>query len=188
MASRLEISVRREQPEALSVFHLFFLLCGVSSLLLLIAGPSSSGKTTFSHRLSIALRVHGLRPVKVSLDDYYRSKKEPGYPLTPEGEPDLETPVALRTDLLDAHLTALDKGEEILVPHFDFKLQNSVPEKAWPLKLGPNEAVIFEGIHGLNPMLTDRHPEATRIFVSTASSVYDRDIEVFDREIGRAHV
>lgn len=151
------------------------------SRVILLAGPSSSGKTTTAGRVRKALEQRGIFCHMISLDDYYRSKREPGYPLTPEGEPDLETPLALQLDLLNEHLSALDKGEEIIVPHFDFKEQRRAPELAWSLQLKENEAVIFEGIHGLNPMLTDHHPEATRLFVSTATSVYEGDIEVFDR-------
>lgn len=151
------------------------------SRVILLAGPSSSGKTTTAGRVKKAMENHGIFCHMISLDDYYKSRREPDYPRTPEGEPDLETPRALQTELLNEHLGALDRGEEILVPHFDFKEQRRAPEKAWPLRLQENEAVIFEGIHGLNPMLTEYHPQATRIFVSTATSVYDKDIEVFDR-------
>ena len=151
------------------------------SRVILLAGPSSSGKTTTAGRVKRAMEKRGIFCHMISLDDYYRSKNEPGYPLTPEGEPDLETPLALQLELLNEHLSMLDKGEEIMVPHFDFRLQRRVEEDAWPLRLKENEAVIFEGIHGLNPLLTQHHPEATRLFVSTATSVYDGDIEVFDR-------
>lgn len=151
------------------------------SRVILLAGPSSSGKTTTAGRVRKALEQRGIFCHMISLDDYYRSKTEPGYPLTPEGKPDLETPLALDLDLLNEHLSKLDCGEEIMVPHFSFPLQRRVEEDAWPLRLGENEAVIFEGIHGLNPLLTEHHPEATRLFVSTATSIYDGDIEVFDR-------
>ena len=147
----------------------------------LLAGPSSSGKTTTASRIKKALAARGVHAHMISLDDYYRSKSEPDVPRTKDGEFDLEAPEGLDTALLGRHLEALDRGEEILVPHFDFQLQAQVPEKFRRLKLHENEVVIFEGIHGLNPMLTDKNPEATRLFVSTASSVYDNDVEVFDR-------
>lgn len=147
----------------------------------LLAGPSSSGKTTTASRIKKALETRGIYAHMISLDDYYRSKSEPDFPRTKDGELDLEAPEGLDTALLGRHLEALDKGEEIVVPYFDFKLQAQVPEKFRSLRLRENEVVIFEGIHGLNPMLTDRNPEATRLFVSTASSIYDNDVEVFDR-------
>ena len=147
----------------------------------LLAGPSSSGKTTTATRIRRALEARGVYAHMISLDDYYRLKSEPDFPRTKDGELDLEAPEGLDTALLGRHLEALDRGEEIVVPYFDFKLQAQVPEKFRTLRLKENEVVIFEGIHGLNPLLTGTNPEATRLFVSTASSVYDDDVEVFDR-------
>ena len=152
-----------------------------NSRVVLLAGPSSSGKTTTASRVRKALADRGVYAHMISLDDYYRSKAEPDFPRTPNGEYDLEAPEGLDTALLGRHLEALDEGGEIVVPYFDFKLQAQVPEKFRTLKLHDHEVVIFEGIHGLNPMLTGRNPEATRLFVSTASSIYDNDVEVFDR-------
>lgn len=151
------------------------------SRVILLAGPSSSGKTTTASRLKKALADRGVLAHMVSLDDYYRPKHDPDFPKTKKGDPDLEAPDALDIDLLGQHLELLDEGQEILVPHFDFKRQSQAPERFWNLKLHDHEAVIFEGIHGLNPILTGRNPDATRLFVSTASSVYDDDVEVFDR-------
>ena len=151
------------------------------SRVILLAGPSSSGKTTTASRVKKALADRGVYAHMVSLDDYYRPKHDPDFPKTRKGDPDLEAPDALDLDLLGQHLELLDEGQEILVPHFDFQRQSQAPEHFWRLKLHDHEAVIFEGIHGLNPILTDKNPEATRLFVSTASSVYDDDVEVFDR-------
>ena len=151
------------------------------SKVVLLAGPSSSGKTTTAGRIRAALERRGVYAHMVSLDDYYRPKHDPDFPTTRRGDPDLEAPEALDVDLLGQHLELLDQGKEIMVPHFDFRRQTQSPTDFWPLRLKENEVVIFEGIHGLNPMLTSRDPEATRLFVSTASSVYDEDVEVFDR-------
>ncbi len=151
------------------------------SKVILLAGPSSSGKTTTASRVKKALLDRGVFCHMISLDDYYRPKTADGFPRTREGDYDLEAPEALNTDLLGEHLAKLDRGEEIIVPHFNFQLQNQDPTGFRPLQLKEHEAVIFEGIHGLNPMLTSRNPDATRIFISTASSVYDNDVEVFDR-------
>ena len=151
------------------------------SKVVLLAGPSSSGKTTTAGRIRAALERRGVFAHMVSLDDYYRPKHDPDFPTTRRGDPDLEAPEALDVDLLGQHLELLDQGKEIMVPHFDFRRQTQSPTDFWPLRLKENEVVIFEGIHGLNPMLTNRDPEATRLFVSTASSVYDEDVEVFDR-------
>ena len=123
--------------------------------LLLIAGPSSSGKTTFSHRLSIALRTHGLRPVKVSLDDYYINRDQ--LPKEADGSVDLETIDALDVDLLCDHLPRLLDGETVDLPLFDF-VTSSRMSKTHPLMVEHGQPIIIEGIHGLNDRLTATVP------------------------------
>ena len=125
------------------------------ALLLLIAGPSSSGKTTFSHRLSIALRVHGLRPVKVSLDDYYLDRDS--IPREPDGSIDLERIETLDVDLLCDHLKRLVHGETVNVPEFDFKTGKRA-EHTHAFSVEPGQPIIIEGIHGLNDRLTASIP------------------------------
>ena len=122
---------------------------------LLIAGPSSSGKTTFSHRLSIALRVHGLRPVKISLDDYYLDRDS--IPREPDGSIDLERIETLDLDLLCDHLPRLIRGETIDVPEFDF-VDGKRSEHTHAFSVEPGQPVIIEGIHGLNDRLTATIP------------------------------
>ena len=99
------------------------------SRVVLLAGPSSSGKTTTASRLRQALADRGVFTHMISLDDYYRSKNEPDFPKTKDGEPDLEAPEGLDIALIGQHLEALDKGGEIVVPYFDFQIQDQVPEK-----------------------------------------------------------
>ena len=123
--------------------------------LLLIAGPSSSGKTTFSHRLSIALRVQGLRPVKVSLDDYYIDRDK--LPLEPDGTVDLETIDALDVPLLCEHLPRLLNGETVDMPEFDF-VTSRRSAKTHQLRVEPGQPIIIEGIHGLNDRMTASVP------------------------------
>ena len=125
------------------------------ALLLLIAGPSSSGKTTFSHRMSIALRVHGLRPVKVSLDDYYLDRDR--IPREPDGSLDLERIETLDIELLCDHLRRLVKGETVDVPEFDFKIGKRT-DRTHAFSVEPGQPVIIEGIHGLNDRLTATIP------------------------------
>ena len=120
--------------------------------LILVAGPSSSGKTTFSHRLSIALRVQGLRPVKVSLDDYYRNRAD--LPLEPDGSVDLERIDTLDTDLICDHLKRLMAGEEVQLPEFDFHTGTRT-ERTHPFRVEAGQPIIIEGIHGLNEKLTE---------------------------------
>ena len=125
------------------------------ALILLIAGPSSSGKTTFAHRLSIALRVHGLRPVKVSLDDYYLDRDT--LPREPDGSLDLERIDALDLDLLGDHLPRLVRGETVRTPEFDFKTGKRRAE-SYLFSAEQGQPIIIEGIHGLNDRLTATIP------------------------------
>lgn len=129
---------------------------------LLIAGPSSSGKTTFSHRLSIALRVHGLRPVKVSLDDYYLDRDT--LPLEPDGSVDLERIETLDLDLLGDHLARLLRGETVNVPEFDFK-SGTRTDHTHAFAVEPGQPIIIEGIHGLNDRLTASVPASLKFKV-----------------------
>ena len=130
--------------------------------LLLIAGPSSSGKTTFSHRMTIALRVHGLKPVKVSLDDYYLNRDD--IPREPDGSIDLERIETLDIDLLCDHLPRLLAGETVDLPEFDFKTGRRA-ETTHPLKVDAGQPIIIEGIHGLNDRLTATIPDKQKFKV-----------------------
>ena len=122
---------------------------------LLIAGPSSSGKTTFSHRMSIALRVHGLRPVKISLDDYYLDRDS--IPREPDGSLDLERIETLDIPLLCDHLSRLLAGETVQAPEFDFK-SGKRAEHTHAFTVEPGQPIIIEGIHALNDRLTATVP------------------------------
>ena len=132
---------------------------------MLIAGPSSSGKTTFAHRMAIALRVHGLRPVKLSLDDYYRDRD--AIPREPDGSLDLERLDTLDVDLLCDHLPKLLAGETVDAPTFDFRTGRRAP-RTHPMRVEPGQPIIIEGIHGLNDELTRSVPRAMKfkIYIS----------------------
>lgn len=140
--------------------------------LVCVAGPSSSGKTTFVRRLSVQLQVTGITPVIVGLDDYYRDRDQ--CPRDADGKLDFEAVEALDVELLAQHLEALVAGHEVRVPRFDFPTGTRVPETRWkPLKLQKNQILLIEGIHGLNPLLTGSVPEETRyrIFVSALTQL-----------------
>ena len=140
--------------------------------LICIAGPSSSGKTTFLKRLSVQLQVAGIDPVTISLDDYYRNIDE--RPRDSQGNIDFEALECLDIPLLTQHLQTLAEGGEVLEPHYDFKLSRRVTEdKFTPLQLKPNQILLIEGIHGLNPAITDAVPEQARfrIFVSALTQL-----------------
>ena len=119
--------------------------------IVLIAGPSSSGKTTFANRLSIQLRVNGYVPIPISLDDYFVDREHT--PRDENGEYDFESLYSLDLELFNDHLGRLLKGEEVEIPSFNFKKG----EREWignKIKLPSNGIMLIEGIHGLNPLLT----------------------------------
>ncbi len=114
-----------------------------------VAGPSSSGKTTFSNRLAIHLRVLGIRPVLVSLDNFYRNRNE--VPLNSDGSPDLEALDALDVPYLNECIGKLLSGQTARIPRYSFKT-GMREEKKDPVTLGQGQVIIFEGIHALNPV------------------------------------
>ncbi len=132
-----------------------------------IAGPSSSGKSTFLKRLAIQLRVNGRRTLTISLDDYYRGRgvKE---------QVDLESPEALDLELLRDHLARLVEGQVVHLPQFDFVKQRPVPHELWkPVRLESNHILLLEGLHALNPLTTSSLPRGVsfRVFVSALSQL-----------------
>lgn len=138
--------------------------------LVLLAGPSSSGKTTTCKRLSIQLLTCGLKPLQISLDDYFIDRDKT--PLDANGEYDYESIHALNIDLINEQFNALFRGEEIELPRYNFQAGKS--EKSGKrLKLGPNDIVVVEGIHALNPELTAQIPEQQkfRVYVSALTTI-----------------
>ncbi len=137
-----------------------------------VAGPSSAGKTTFVKRLSIQLHVAGITPQTLSLDDYYVDRDET--PKDEHGDYDFEALEAIDLDLFHDQLSRLVKGEEVLTPIYDFKLGKRRPKEDWrPRRIGPNEVLLVEGIHGLNPQLTESIPEDQkyRIFINALTQL-----------------
>jgi len=136
----------------------------------LIAGPSSSGKTTFSKKLMIQLRVVGRNPVTISLDDYYKPNDET--PRDDDGKPDFEALGALDVDLLNTTLVRLLKGEEVETPLFDFHAGTRKPEGR-RMRLPDRAVLILEGIHGLNDALTPLVPRESKhkIYVSALTQL-----------------
>ena len=123
---------------------------------ILIAGPSSSGKTTFAKRLGIQLRLNGLKPVTISVDNYFVERKDT--PLDENGKYDFECLEAIDLKLFNDHLNALLNGEEILCPTFDFKL-GTKQYNGEKMKLADDEILVIEGIHCLNDKLTESIPK-----------------------------
>ncbi len=136
----------------------------------LIAGPSSSGKTTFSHRLSIQMTAHGLRPHPISLDDFYCNREET--PLDENGEYDFECLEALDIPLFNQCMTDLLAGKEVTLPVFNFKTGHREYRQK-PLKMGPDDVLVIEGIHGLNEKLSYELPKENKykIYISALTQL-----------------
>ena len=137
--------------------------------LVLITGPSSSGKTTFCSRVSIQLKACGLKPVSFSTDDYFVNRVDT--PKLPDGTYDFDNFETVDHVALERDLIALLKGEEIEVPEYNF-VTGMREYKGKKLQLKKGSVLLLEGIHALNPMLTEQIPESTkfRVFISTLTS------------------
>ncbi len=140
--------------------------------MVLIAGPSSSGKTTFLKRLSVQLQVSGLRPVGLSIDNYYVNREET--PRDEHGKFDFESIEAIDLPLFNDHLVRLLHGEEVRTPRFDFESGLRVAEPRWAcMRLAPLDVLVIEGIHGLNDRLTQDvpHENKFKIYVSALTQL-----------------
>ena len=135
-----------------------------------IAGPSSSGKTTFSKRLAVQLRVNGLRPVMISTDDYFVDRART--PLDEQGEYDFEHIETIDLALFNEHIERLDNGEEVELPRFNFGT-GTREYNGHTLQVAPDQMVIIEGIHALNPRLTEKVPpeHKFKIYISALTQL-----------------
>ena len=136
----------------------------------LIAGPSSSGKTTTSKRLSVHLMACGLKPYAISLDDFFLNRTDT--PLKEDGDYDFESIYSIDLPYFNDALNKILAGEEILLPHYNFQ-KGEREFLGNKIKLDPNMVLVIEGTHGLNPMLTEQIPEEEkyRIYVSALTSI-----------------
>jgi uridine kinase len=164
-----------------------------------IAGPSSSGKSTFIKRLRVQLKVNGINPVGLGLDDYYVDRDKT--PRDTDGDYDFETLQALQLELLHDHVAALLRGEKITTARYDFKQGKSRKDGGETLQLGARDVLLIEGIHGLNPALLGDIPvrHVYRIFVCPLmqlsfdhlSRVHASDVRLIRRIVrdrhGRGH-
>lgn len=147
-----------------------------NSPIVLLSGPSGSGKTTTAMKIAEELQRRGVNTHTVAMDNYFKTINPRTAPRTPEGDLDYESPLCLDMALLDQHFTALAKGEEILIPKYEFARHMRNDSRATPLKLGKNEIVVFEGIHALNDDIAGRHPEATKLYISARSNVNEGSV------------
>lgn len=154
------------------------MICERGARAVMLAGPSSSGKTTSANRLATQLRGHGKKPLLMSLDDYYldRDKIEPG----PDGKVDLEHINTIDTRLFGEHLALLIRGEEVEIPTFNFK----TGKREWTghrLKLNEKSVIIVEGLHALNPLLLPEGIEENLIFKMYVSPLLPINLDDHNR-------
>ncbi len=139
------------------------------SHVILVAGPSSSGKTTFSRRLTVQLLALGISPFPLELDNYFLSREQT--PLGEDGKPDFESIEALNLQLLAEQLQKMIQGEEVQLPRYNFK--SGMSEAGHIIQLKPGQPIILEGIHGLDPRLIPESlsGEAFRIYISALTQL-----------------
>jgi uridine kinase len=172
-AEECEAIYNRKVNEAAASIFERIPMCNV----VLLSGPSGSGKTTTAQKICDAIKKMGIHAHTVSMDKYYLSRDPETAPRTPDGEYDFESPHCLDLQLLDKHIDELSRGNEVMIPHFNFNTQKRDSEGEFPLKLGSDEIVIFEGIHALNDLLAEDHPEAFKLYISARSDIVnDGDI------------
>lgn len=142
--------------------------------IILISGPSSSGKTSFSRRLQLHLSVLGIHGVPVSLDDYYLNVKD--MPLNESGEHDYESPESIDYCGFNRDISNLISGREVYMPKFDFDAKLRIPEHR-KISLGSDEVIIAEGLHGLNPKFADDIPNKNKykIYCSALTALSHND-------------
>lgn len=152
------------------------LLSDPGARILLLAGPSSSGKTTTANILRDRLRAAGHTAAVISLDDFYRPLDDPTYPRLPNGEHDFESPDSIDIPAVQACLGAVLRGEEYALPRFDFRLRKPVKDAAI-LRVPQGGYLIVEGLHALNPRIREALPAGSyhALFVSVSTNILAED-------------
>ena len=145
------------------------------SRIILLSGPSGSGKTTTALKIEEQLEKMGIETHTVSMDNYFNTIDPETAPRNREGAIDYESPFCLDVDLLNRHFAMLDRGETIHVPKYEFARQMRSDILSQPLKLGPDELAIFEGIHALNDVIIGKNPKAFKLYIAARSNLVDDD-------------
>ena len=146
-----------------------------NSRIVLLSGPSGSGKTTTAKKIEAKLEAMGINSHAVSMDNYFKTVDPETAPRNREGQIDYESPFCMDMDLLNRHFAALDRGEKILIPKFEFARQMRSDIKSQPLQLGKDEIAIFEGIHALNDIIVGKNPRAFRLYIAARSGIVDEN-------------
>ena len=145
------------------------------SHVVLLSGPSGSGKTTTALKIEEQLDKMGIETHTISMDNYFKTLDPETAPRNREGAIDYESPFCLDVDLLNRHFAMLDRGETIHVPKYEFARQMRSDILSQPMRLGPDELAIFEGIHALNDIIVGKNPHAFKLYIAARSNLVDDD-------------
>ena len=148
------------------------------SHVILLSGPSGSGKTTTALKIEEQLEKMGIETHTVSMDNYFNTIDPETAPRNREGAIDYESPFCLDIDLLNRHFAMLDRGETIHVPKYEFARQMRSDIMSQPMRLGPDELAIFEGIHALNDIIVGQNPHAFKLYIAARSNLVDDEGKV----------
>lgn len=148
------------------------------SRIVLLSGPSGSGKTTTALKIEEVLKRMGIETHTISMDNYFNTIDPETAPRNREGQIDYESPFCLDVDLLNRHFAMLDRGETIHVPKYEFARQMRSDILSQPLRLGPDELAIFEGIHALNDIIVGKNPKAFKLYIAARSNLVDDEGDV----------
>ena len=145
------------------------------SRIILLSGPSGSGKTTTAMKIEAVLDNSGIETHTISMDNYFNTIDPDTAPRNREGAIDYESPFCLDIELLNRHFAMLDRGQTIHVPKYEFARQMRSDILSQPLRLGPDELAIFEGIHALNDVIIGKNPRAFKLYIAARSNVVDEN-------------
>jgi uridine kinase len=149
------------------------------SPVVLLSGPSGSGKTTSAQKIEEELERRGIGSHTVSMDNYFKTVDPETSPRSEDGSLDFESPLCLDLPLFNKQLDQLERGERIAIPKYNFAVHARDIEPSKILKLKKDEIVIFEGIHALNDIITESHPNAFKLYISARSDTYFGDRLIF---------
>ncbi len=145
--------------------------------IVMLAGPSSAGKTTTARRIKESLEKNGVKTYVLSLDDFYLNRED--IPYLPDGSQDYETVYALDLECLENELNALLRGDKVKTPVFDFTTGKRSETQFNEIVLGKEDVVIIEGLHALNPVITDKiQGKLLKIYINVSSRIYDENGDV----------
>lgn len=149
------------------------------SPVVLLSGPSGSGKTTSAQKIEEELERRGVGSHSVSMDNYFMTVDPETSPRSEDGSLDFESPLCLDLSLFNKQIELIEKGQRVAIPKYNFSMQARDTGPSKFLKLKKDEIVIFEGIHALNDIITDKHPNAFKLYISARSDTFFGDRLIF---------